>query len=81
VKKIVFTETARADVRRLDVPAAMRIFTALQHFAATGSGDIKKLKGDTVRPRLRVGDWQVRFVEERESILVKRVLHRSDAYR
>ncbi len=34
----------------------MRILTALDRFAATGQGDIKKLHGDSEELRLRVGD-------------------------
>jgi hypothetical protein len=45
VKRIAFTEQARADVRRLDIPTAMRIFAGLQRFAETGVGDVKKLEG------------------------------------
>ena len=59
----------------------MRIFAALQRFAETSAGDVKKLEGDTGELRLRVGDWRVRFVEEPGTILVKRVRHRSDVYR
>lgn len=36
---------------------------------------------ETEESRLRVGDYRVRFVEEADAILIKRVLHRSDAYR
>lgn len=59
----------------------MRVFAALQRFADTGEGDITKLKG-TDELRLRVGDYRVRFVQtESHAIQVKRVLHRSEAYR
>jgi mRNA interferase RelE/StbE len=81
VKKITFTEQARADVRRRDIPTAMRIFAALHHFAQTGEGDLKKLKGDTDEIRLRVGDYRVRFIEKADMVIVQRVLHRSEAYR
>ena len=80
MKKISFTAPARADVRRLDIPTAMRIFAALQRFAKTGEGDIKKLKGDE-DSRLRVGDYRIRFIADAASITVQRVLHRSEAYR
>jgi hypothetical protein len=33
VKQIIFTPPARADVRRIDRAAAMRILTALHRFA------------------------------------------------
>ena len=81
MKKIAFTDQARADVRRLDIPTAMRIFSGLHHFAETGVGDVTKLKGEPDELRLRIGDYRVRFVEEADAIHIKRVLHRSEAYR
>jgi hypothetical protein len=54
-RKIVWSERARMEVRRLDRDTAMRIFTALQRFAETGEGDVKKLKGQPGELRLRVG--------------------------
>lgn len=81
MKKVVFTDQGRADVSRLDIPTAKRIFTALQRFAEGGAGEVRKLQGDNNELRLRVGDWRVRFIEEPGTILVKRVRHRSEAYR
>ena len=81
MKRVVFSESARADVRRLDRDTAMRIFTALRRFAETGDGDIKRLKGETEELRLRVGDYRVRFTEESDTLRVIRVLHRKEAYR
>jgi len=81
LKKIVFTDPARADVRRLDIQTAMRIFAGLQRFAETGAGDIKKLEGEGDELRMRVGDWRIRFIEDSEAITVKRVRHRSEIYR
>ena len=68
MKKIIFTPAARADVRRIDRDTAMRILTALDRFARTGEGDIKKLEGNTNDLRLRVGDYRVRFIEKRSII-------------
>jgi len=82
LKKIVITPQAKADVRRIDRETAMRILAALDRFARTGEGDIKKLQGDSGELRLRVGDYRVRFNEEPPgTILVHAVLHRSEAYR
>jgi hypothetical protein len=61
VKRIAFTEQARTDVRRLDIPTAMRIFAGLQRFAETG---VEKLEGRADELRLRIGDYRVGFVEE-----------------
>jgi mRNA interferase RelE/StbE len=82
VKKIAWSERARAEIRRLDRDHAMRIFSALHHFAETGEGDIKKLKGDSSELRLRVGNYRVRFTEEPDDILrIHSVRHRREAYR
>jgi mRNA-degrading endonuclease RelE of RelBE toxin-antitoxin system len=82
VKKIIIVPQARTDVRRIDRETALRILAALDRFARTGEGDIKKLQGDSGDLRLRVGDYRVRFNEEPPgTILVHSVLHRSEAYR
>jgi len=82
LKKIIITPQARADVRRIDREDAMRILAALDRFARTSEGDIKKLQGNSGELRLRVGDYRVRFNEEPPgTILVHAVLHRSEAYR
>ena len=82
MKKIAWSDRARADVRRLDRETAMRILTALHQFAETGEGDIKKLKGESDELRLRVGDYRVRFTDEPDdTIRIHAVRHRSEAYR
>lgn len=81
MKSVVFSAQARADVRRLDQPTVRRIFAALHRFAESGTGDIRRLRGNTDEMRLRVGDWRVRFTEETGIIRIIRVLHRSKAYR
>jgi mRNA interferase RelE/StbE len=82
VKKIVWSERARGDIRRLDREVAMRIFDALHRFAETGEGDIKKLRGESSELRLRVGDYRLRFTEEPfDTLRIHSVRHRSEAYR
>jgi len=82
VKKIAWSERARAEIRRLDRETAMRIFTALARFAESGEGDIKRLKGTAGELRLRVGDYRIRFTEEHGDMLhIHSVRHRKDAYR
>jgi mRNA interferase RelE/StbE len=82
VKRIVWTEPAKADVRRIDRETAMRILTALDRFARTGEGDVKRLQ-DIEPPefRLRVGDYRLFFVNINDALEVRRVLHRRQAYR
>ena len=82
MSKIAWSESARADVRRIDRTTAMRIFTALLRLAETGEGDVKFLKGQSGELRLRVGDYRVRFTEEADdTIRIHSVRHRSEAYR
>ncbi|WP_263374843.1 type II toxin-antitoxin system RelE family toxin [Granulicella aggregans] len=80
MKRIVWTEPARADVRRIDREMAMRILTALDRFVRTGEGDVKALQGRD-ELRLRVGDYRLFFVNIEEDIELRRVLHRREAYR
>jgi mRNA interferase RelE/StbE len=82
MKKIVWSEDARADVRRIDRITAMRIFTAIQRFAETGAGDVKELKGESGELRLRVGDYRVRFTNDPDDVIrIHAVRHRREAYR
>ncbi|MGC2465079.1 MAG: type II toxin-antitoxin system RelE/ParE family toxin [Candidatus Acidiferrum sp.] len=81
MKRIVWTEPAKADVRRLDKPTAMRILAALHRFADSGEGDVKTLQGRE-ELRLRIGDYRLFFVcPAADTIEVRRVLHRREAYR
>jgi len=82
MKKIDWSEDARADVRRIDRGTAMRIFSTIQRFAETGEGDVKQLKGESSELRLRVGDYRVRFTNEADdTIRIHAVRHRREAYR
>jgi mRNA interferase RelE/StbE len=48
-------------------------------YAASGSGDVKQLKG-IAGCRLRIGDWRVIFVEDTRSIPVVAVGNRKVLY-
>jgi mRNA interferase RelE/StbE len=75
------TPPARRDLKRLDPPVQRRVLDALDRFVlAPRSGDVRKL--DAVQWRLRIGTWRVRFSfdDEREAIVVLRVLPRGRAY-
>jgi len=77
--KIVFAATATRQWLKLSPQIKGRIGKKLEAFAATGHGDVKKLKG---RPgaRLRMGDWRVIYYEEAETIVVVAVGHRREIY-
>jgi mRNA interferase RelE/StbE len=58
VKRIVWTDPAKSDVRNLSKPVAMHIFSALHRFAQSGVGDVKALRGRD-ELRLRIGDYRL----------------------
>ena len=82
MNRITWTEQARGDIRSLDKAMAMRILHALHRFAESGAGDIKALQGDVAELRLRVGDYRLFFVSTGDDVIeVRRIRHRSEAYR
>ncbi|WP_022722840.1 type II toxin-antitoxin system RelE/ParE family toxin [Rhodopseudomonas sp. B29] len=77
--EIAFTPAATRQWLKLSPQIRARIKAKLDVFAATGNGDIKKMKGQT-GARLRVGDWRVIFYEEADTIIVAAVGHRREVY-
>ncbi len=81
MKRIVWTDPARIDVRSLSKPTAMHVLSALHRFAESGAGDVKALHGRE-ELRLRIGDYRVFFVcTDSDTIEIRRVRHRGEAYR
>jgi mRNA interferase RelE/StbE len=81
VKRIVWTDPARIDVRGLSKPIAMHLLSALHRFSESGAGNVKALQGRE-ELRLRIGDYRLFFVcTEPDTIEIRRVRHRSEAYR
>lgn len=80
MRRIIWTDLAKADVRRLDKPTAMRILSALHRFAESGEGDVKALQGRD-ELRLRIADYRLFFVRIADALEIRRVLHRREAYR
>jgi mRNA-degrading endonuclease RelE of RelBE toxin-antitoxin system len=64
VKRIIFSEQAKADIRAIPQQTAMQILVAIHRLAETGAGRVKTLQGQGGEKRLRVGDFRVRFTEE-----------------
>jgi mRNA interferase RelE/StbE len=81
VKRIVWTDPAKSDIRSLSKPVAMQVFSALLRFAQSGVGNVKALqRGDELR--LRIGDYRLFFVcPDADTIEIRRVRHRGEAYR
>ena len=80
--RIEWLDEAKADVRGMDRPTAMRLFEGILHFARTGSGDVSALHGDMAGAfRLRLGDYRVLFTLDRDTVRIFGVRDRSEAYR
>jgi len=82
VREVEWTETALEDMAALDKGIARRVKQAVERFADTGAGNVKRLQGiDPPQYRLRVGDYRVRFHLGDETVQVLRVRNRREAYR
>jgi len=79
MKRIVFTPASTRQWVKLAANVRQRIDRRMMEFAASGKGDVKRLKGRQ-GSRLRVGDWRVIFYEEEGAIVVVAVGHRRDIY-
>ena len=57
MREVEWTETALDDMAPLDKDIARRVKQAVERFADTGTGNVKRLQGiDPPEYRLRVGD-------------------------
>ena len=82
MKRIIFSEEAKADLRALPQHLAMNVLTAIHRLAEHGSGNVKAPNGKASEKRLRVGDHSFRFTEEHpDTLRIHTVKNRKDAYR
>lgn len=82
MKEIEWTEAALNDIAALDKGIARRVRRAVERFANTGAGNVKRLQGiDPPEYRLRVGDHRIRFHQGGDMIRILRVRNRREAYR
>jgi mRNA-degrading endonuclease RelE of RelBE toxin-antitoxin system len=83
LKRIRFSDEAKADIRAIPQHIAMNILTAIHRLAEHGTGNVKKPQGsDPPEFRLRVGDHRVRFTEDdADTLHIHAVKDRKDAYR
>jgi mRNA interferase RelE/StbE len=82
-REILPSEGARREFEALDVRERRRIRTGLERFAATGRGDLKKLKGVHGGPdlyRLRMGDYHAIFQLTSTESRITGIMARSTGY-
>jgi mRNA interferase RelE/StbE len=79
MKAVAYTKRARKQWRKLPVFAQEQIDAALELYAETGEGNVKRLVNiDALR--LRTGDYRAIFTETKTEIEVLAVGHRKDIY-
>ena len=81
-KRLLWTEQARMDLRRIEQPIALQILKTLGRYVLTGEGSTKQLEG--VNPplvRLRAQNHRIFFRTQGEEIRIERILDRKEAYR
>ena len=82
--EVEWSRDALKDIKRLDKPLVTRITSAIEVFAQTGEGDVKRLTNARGIYRLRVGDWRIlfRIIDgEIQIMLIQGVLPRGEAYK
>ncbi|AKU92616.1 hypothetical protein AKJ08_3003 [Vulgatibacter incomptus] len=57
------------------------MIAALDRFAETGAGDLRKLKGQRDRWALRWGNWRAIYSPDGRIVRVLRVMDRKEVYR
>jgi mRNA interferase RelE/StbE len=81
MRTVQFLPAALRDFAGLDRVTQQRVVAALERFAATGHGDVKRLQGRIRDFRLRVGKWRVFFdLDTPGVILVTGIDNRGQAY-
>ena len=80
MKVLRWTRSARRQWRKLPAEAQSRIDEALDAYASSAAGDVKKMVGGD-GARLRVGDYRVIFTETESAIEIRAVGHRKNIYR
>jgi mRNA-degrading endonuclease RelE of RelBE toxin-antitoxin system len=79
---VVWSLEARAELRAIDRKTALEILHCIDHYLATRTGDVKKLKPPFTGFRLRCSDYRVFFdAKDEQSIQITAVKHRREAYR
>lgn len=79
MKPIIFTPASARQWAKLAEDVRDRLDARLSELAASGKGDVKRLKGRR-GARLRVGDWRLIFYEEGGAIVVAAAGHRREIY-
>jgi mRNA interferase RelE/StbE len=78
--RVLIMPKALKDLRKLPRRDAERVLDSVDSLADNLKGDVKRLTNFAPAYRLRSGDYRVLFDVESQTVLVRRILHRKDAY-
>ncbi|MFA4836184.1 MAG: type II toxin-antitoxin system RelE/ParE family toxin [Dehalococcoidia bacterium] len=84
--KVEFRTSFAKDLKRVKDKALLsRIREVIENTESAPSlgeiGDIKKIRGECQYYRIRVGDYRIGIVLEKNTVVFVRFLHRSEIYR
>ena len=82
--RFVYDPRAEKELRAVPAADRVRIARRVEAYAADPGAahhDARRLTNFDPAWRLRIGDWRVLFDLEGDMMLVRRVLHRREAYR
>lgn len=77
---ILFSDTSRKQLRKLDVRIQQKIFGALDKFRNGLKVDVIKMRGSEGDYRIRVGNYRVQMQKVDEGFLVTKVGKRENFY-
>jgi mRNA interferase RelE/StbE len=79
--RLDFSEQAREELRALPREQRRRIGQKLDALQTNLQRDVKKLEGQKIKYRLRVGTYRLLFTLEKDLIFIHAVKDRKDVYR
>lgn len=83
--KIEFRESFVKDLKRVDLPVKRQVKELIERVEKASNfpslENVKKFKGAENYYRIRLGDYRVGIVFEKEALIFVRFLHRKDIYR
>lgn len=83
---VIYTKTITKDVRKIKDKKLTDKLTAIIQQLKTASSleevqQLKKLKGHPAAYRIRVGDYRLGFYYEENTVILARIVKRSDIYK
>ena len=79
--EVKIKKEAKKELEKLDKVIAQRILDAISNLRDFPDvQNIKRLKGNPIRYRLRVGDWRIIFNVSSDALIIETIKHRREAY-